>query len=159
LRVDGPKPIRLREIPLRRRDDGTPNVGAVVGRGVLQVVRSQDKWLQPFTGTVEITSGEIAEDLAAYMKTSEQVCCTLDARGGSNSKRQEPATRQAAMCSSCWPCAALAGHVQLLLAMCSSCWQCAALAGHVQLLLAMCSSCWPCAALAGHVQLLLAIEG
>jgi molecular chaperone Hsp33 len=48
-------------------------VGAAVGPGVLSVVRSQEKILQPFTGTVEITSGEIAEDLAVYLRDSEQV--------------------------------------------------------------------------------------
>jgi redox-regulated HSP33 family molecular chaperone len=69
-------PARLRAWRCcRRSDDGTPNVGAVVGPGVLSVVRSQEKLLQPFTGTVEITSGEIAEDLAVYLRDSEQVRC------------------------------------------------------------------------------------
>lgn len=40
--------------------------------GTLAVVRTQPLSPQPYTGTVEITSGEIAEDLAVYMSESEQ---------------------------------------------------------------------------------------
>ncbi len=46
-------------------------VGAAVGRGTLSV--SRDLGLkEPFTGTVELISGEIAEDLAFYLTNSEQ---------------------------------------------------------------------------------------
>ena len=37
------------------------------------VVRSTDNVRQPFTGTVELTSSEVAEDLAVYLRDSEQV--------------------------------------------------------------------------------------
>ena len=40
--------------------------------GTLAVVRTQPLSPQPYTGTVEITSGEVAEDLAVYMSESEQ---------------------------------------------------------------------------------------
>ncbi len=64
------------------RADGKLDVGAAVGRaGVCAVVRSPpftDKgWEQPYTGMVALESGEIAEDLAAYLAESEQVQCAL----------------------------------------------------------------------------------
>lgn len=40
--------------------------------GTLAVVRTQALAPKPYTGTVEITSGEVAEDLAVYMAESEQ---------------------------------------------------------------------------------------
>ena len=47
------------------------------GAGVLSVVRSHPAQERPYTGLVEIRSGEIAEDLAAYLADSEQVCDLL----------------------------------------------------------------------------------
>lgn len=40
--------------------------------GVLAVVRSHPEWERPYTGIVELQSGEIAEDLAKYLVESEQ---------------------------------------------------------------------------------------
>lgn len=37
------------------------------GAGVLSVVRSHPLQPQPYTGVVQIVSGEVAEDLATYM--------------------------------------------------------------------------------------------
>ena len=63
------------------RPDGKLNVGAAVGRGVLAVVRSlpfTDRgWQQPYTGMTQLRSGEIAEDLAAYLADSEQTQSAL----------------------------------------------------------------------------------
>ena len=55
------------------REDGHLDVGKVVGtEGTLQV--SRDMGLrEPFTGTVELVSGEIGEDFARYFAISEQV--------------------------------------------------------------------------------------
>ncbi len=54
------------------RPDGHLDVGKVVGtEGTLQV--SRDMGLkEPFTGTVELVSGEIGEDFARYFAVSEQ---------------------------------------------------------------------------------------
>jgi len=57
--------------PLRK--DGKLNVGGAVGNGVLTVSRAHPSMKAPFTGTVELASGEIAEDVAKYLLESEQV--------------------------------------------------------------------------------------
>jgi molecular chaperone Hsp33 len=51
---------------------GRVDVGAAVGRGKLAVVRSHPAWRQPYTGIVELASGEIADELARYLALSEQ---------------------------------------------------------------------------------------
>jgi molecular chaperone Hsp33 len=51
---------------------GRVDVAAAVGRGKLSVVRSHPSWRQPYTGIVELTSGEIADELARYLALSEQ---------------------------------------------------------------------------------------
>uniref|UniRef100_A0A7S0WSZ3 Uncharacterized protein n=1 Tax=Pyramimonas obovata TaxID=1411642 RepID=A0A7S0WSZ3_9CHLO len=57
------------QVPLK--PDGTLDVGSAIGPGTLQVVRSLPM-LEPYTGIVPITNGEVAEDLAVYLRDSEQ---------------------------------------------------------------------------------------
>ncbi|SHK57242.1 Hsp33 family molecular chaperone HslO [Desulforamulus aeronauticus] len=59
------------QIHLPSTPEGKLPVGAAVGRGQLHITR--DLGLkEPFTGSVELISREIAEDMAHYLTTSEQ---------------------------------------------------------------------------------------
>lgn len=58
------------DVPLKR--PGKLDVGAAVGAGSLTVIK--DLGLkEPYTGTVELVNGEIAEDITYYFAASEQV--------------------------------------------------------------------------------------
>lgn len=58
------------DVPLNER--GKFDVARAIGAGSLHVVKSYDLG-QPYVGVVPLYSGEIAEDLAAYLGQSEQI--------------------------------------------------------------------------------------
>lgn len=62
-----------------RRADGKLNVGAAVGTDGLLMVSRDIGLKEPYIGSVELVSGEIAEDLTRYLLTSDQVAsaCAL----------------------------------------------------------------------------------
>ena len=56
------------------RENGKLDVGAAVGwAGEMMVVRDTSETAEPYVGVTEIVSGEISEDLAHYLVTSEQI--------------------------------------------------------------------------------------
>ena len=67
------------EVDPPRRPDGKLNVGAAVGRDGLLTVSRDIGLKEPYIGSVELVSGEIAEDITSYLLSSDQVAsaCAL----------------------------------------------------------------------------------
>lgn len=63
------------ELPLR--EDGKIDVGGGVGAGELVVVRSHAPYGDPYTSSIDLVSGEIAEDVATFLARSEQIASAV----------------------------------------------------------------------------------
>ncbi len=59
------------ELPIRT-SDGKLDVGKAIGKGYITIIKDLSL-KEPYMGTSELISGEIAEDLAYYFQISEQV--------------------------------------------------------------------------------------
>lgn len=59
-----------------KKSNGKLDVGAAIGNGTISFVRSVGA-IDPQIGTIELVSGEIAEDIATYFARSEQIPTVL----------------------------------------------------------------------------------
>ena len=65
-------------VPLVEKHPGKLDVGAIVGHGTLTIIRDL-QMKEPYVGSIELVSGEIADDVTAYFAQSEQTptACAL----------------------------------------------------------------------------------
>ena len=69
--VKGYPAVPAVEIP--EKEDGTADLGAILGNGTLTCIRNAVDLDEPYIGQIPLVSGEIAEDIASYFYKSEQI--------------------------------------------------------------------------------------
>jgi molecular chaperone Hsp33 len=60
-------------VSLEPRADGKLNVGGGIGKGDLEIIRSHAPYGDPYSSSVKLVNGEIAEDIAVFLAQSEQI--------------------------------------------------------------------------------------
>lgn len=60
-------------LSLANRTDGKLDVGRAIGQGEIEVIRSHAPYGDPYSSSVKLVSGEIAEDIAMFLAQSEQI--------------------------------------------------------------------------------------
>ena len=60
-------------VSLEPREDGKLNVGGAIGKGDLEVIRSHAPYGDPYSSSVKIVNGEVAEDITMFLAQSEQI--------------------------------------------------------------------------------------
>ena len=66
--------VKTPGLRLQTRQDGKLDVGRAVGRhGEIEVIRSHAPYGEPYSSSVKLVSGEVAEDIATFLAVSEQI--------------------------------------------------------------------------------------
>lgn len=65
--------VKNPETELPVREDGKLDVGTAVGQGELEIIRSHAPYGDPYSSSVDIVTGEVAEDFAIFLAMSEQI--------------------------------------------------------------------------------------
>ena len=66
------------KVEIKARKDGKLDVGGGVGKkGEIEVIRSHAPYGEPYSSSVKLTSGEVAEDITTFLGISEQVFSAL----------------------------------------------------------------------------------